>query len=92
MKETYASTANPLCKAWSDSYIYNWLIQHGILKDSATQRHEELLALMDRYYYDTKANVWYTWTDSQTKAWLIEQGVIKSDTQLQREKMQELVA
>ena len=92
MKETYAATVTPIYKAWSDSYIHNWLINHGIIKDSATKRREELLALMDRYYYDTKDYVWDSWSDSQMKAWLVDHGIIKSDAQLQREKMQKLVA
>ena len=92
MKETYAAVANPAWKAWSDSYLHQWLIDHGILKDSATKRREELVALMERYYYDVNSKVWDTWNDSQMKQWLIEHGIIKSDAQLTREKMQKLVA
>ena len=37
-------------------------------------------------------SVYSGWSDSQMKDWLIEHGLIKSDAQLQREKLQKLVA
>ena len=92
MKGTYAAVTNPVWKAWSDSYIHYWLVDHGIIKDEATNRREELINMMERYYYDVNGKVWDTWNDSQMKEWLIAHNIIKSDAQLQREKMQKLIA
>ncbi|KAH9851303.1 hypothetical protein C2E23DRAFT_869486 [Lenzites betulinus] len=92
MQETYVAATSPVYKAWSDSYLHQWLLNHNIIKDDATKRREELLALMDRYYYDSKATVWDSWNDSQLKEWLIQHDVVKSDAQLQREKLQKLVS
>ena len=92
MRETYVAATKPIWKAWSDSYIHRWLIQHGVLKDTATKRREELTALMERYYYDVNDKVWQTWDDSQLKAWLVEHKIIKTNAQLTREKMERLVS
>lgn len=92
MKETYAAAANPVWKAWSDSYIHQWLLDHGIIKTKTTKQREELVAMMERYYYDVNGKVWDTWNDSQMKQWLVDHNIVKSDAQLQREKMEKLVA
>lgn len=92
MKETYAAATAPVWKAWSDSYIHQWLVDHGIMKDEATKNREELMKRMRAYYYGVNDKVWDTWSDSQMKAWLVLHNIIKSDAQLQREKMEKLIA
>ena len=92
MKETYAATTAPVWKAWSDSYIHQWLVDHGIIKDQATKRREDLVKSMHTYYYGVNEKVWDTWGDSQMKAWLVAHNIVKSDAQLQREKMEKLIA
>ncbi|KAI0742874.1 hypothetical protein C8Q80DRAFT_1191214 [Daedaleopsis nitida] len=92
MKDTYAATANPVWKAWSDSYMHQWLVDHGIIKTKTTKQREELIGMMERYYYDVNGKVWDTWNDSQMKQWLVEHNIVKSNAQLQREKMEKLVA
>lgn len=47
---------------------------------------------MKQYYYTPQERVWSTWSESQLKQWLIEHDIIKSGAQLQKEKMQKLVA
>lgn len=44
------------------------------------------------FLWSTQDTAYSTWTDSQMKDWLVSHGVIKSDAQLQREKLQKLVA
>ena len=92
MHQAYIAVTKPVWKAWSDSYIHQWLIDHHILEDRATKRREELMTLMERYYYDVNDKVWQTWDDSQLKAWLVEHKIIKSNAQLTREKMERLVS
>ena len=36
--------------------------------------------------------VYSSWTDSQMRDWLIEHNILKSDAQVQREKLQKLIA
>ena len=92
MKETYLATTVPVWKTWSDSYLHQWLIDHGISKDETMKRREELVNHMRAYYYDVNDRVWDNWGDSQMKAWLVAHNIIKSDAQLQREKMKKLLA
>ena len=47
---------------------------------------------MDQYYFDPRDQVYATWHDSQAKEWLVEHGVVRSDAQIQREKLQKLLA
>jgi hypothetical protein len=90
MKQHYLSAVDPVWKAWSDSYIREWLIAHNIITPPATPR-EKLLAQMEKYYYDSNDYVWSHWTDSDLRQYLIDHKVIKSDAQLKREKMEKLV-
>ena len=90
MKQYYVIATDPVWKAWSDSYIREWLIAHNIITPPATPR-EKLLAHMEKYYYDTNDYVWSSWTDSDLRQYLIDHNVIKSDAQLKREKMEKLV-
>ncbi|KAH9920849.1 uncharacterized protein BXZ73DRAFT_91875 [Epithele typhae] len=92
MRDTYVAVTKPIWQAWSDSYIHQWLLNHQIIKDSTTKRREELVGLMEKYYYDVNEKVWQTWSDSQAKQWLVEHDVIKSDAQPKREKMEKLIA
>ena len=92
MRDTYVAATRPIWNAWSASYIHQWLIDRGILKDTATKRRQELVTLMERYYYDVNDKVWSAWGDSQMKTWLVEHGIIKSNAQLKREKMEKLVS
>jgi hypothetical protein len=90
MKEYYLNATDPVWKAWSDSYIREWLIAHNIIAPPATPR-EKLLAQMEEYYYDTNDYVWSYWADSELRQYLIDHKIIKSDAQLKREKMRKLV-
>ena len=90
MRHYYLNAADPVWKAWSDSYIREWLIAHNIITPPATPR-EKLMAQMGKYYYDSNDYVWSHWTDSDLRQYLIDHKVIKSDAQLKREKMEKLV-
>ena len=92
MRDTYVAATKPVWKAWSDSYIHQWLVDHGVLQTKTQKQRDQLVALMERYYYDVNDKVWDSWDDSQMKAWLVEHGITKKDAKIQREKMEKLVS
>ena len=47
---------------------------------------------MQQYYYNTSQKVWNTWTESQMKEWLVAHGIVKSDAQINRDKVERLIA
>lgn len=51
-----------------------------------------MLALMHKYYYGLQERAWSAWADADMKWWLVEHGIIKTDAQLQREKLEKLLA
>jgi hypothetical protein len=98
MRDSYAAATDPIWNAWSDSYIHEWLVSHGIIKsdyekkkDAAIAKRDELVAMMQDYYYSTNDYVWSSWDDSTLKSWLVEHGVVKSDAEIKREKMLKLI-
>jgi hypothetical protein len=93
MREAYATVAQPVWDAWSDSYIHEWLVAHGILspKPPTPYTREYLLRKMSEYYYDANDTVYSTWSESLLREWLIKNGIIKSDAQIKRDKLLKLV-
>ena len=47
---------------------------------------------MQQYYYNASQKVWNTWTESQMKEWLVAHGIVKSDAQINRDKVERLIA
>ncbi|OCH90880.1 hypothetical protein OBBRIDRAFT_887405 [Obba rivulosa] len=92
MRDTYVKAANPIWQAWSDSYIHEWLVRHGLIKSEEKKKRDQYLQLMEKYYYDTKDTVYSNWDESKVKQWLVDHGIIKSHAQLQHEKLQKLIS
>ena len=47
---------------------------------------------MQDYYYGAHDTAYSDWDESELKTWLVEHGIIKSNAQVQKEKLQKLVA
>jgi len=88
----YASVADPVWDAWSDSYMREWLISHNLIPDTYDAKRATLAQQMQHYYYNVQDTAYSSWTDSQYRDWAIKNGYLKSDQQIQREKLQKLVA
>jgi hypothetical protein len=93
MKTSYASVANPVWEAWSDSYMRQWLLDQNLISPTTPPTtRADLSAYMRNYYYDVNDYVWSSWSDSDLKKWLVDNGYVKSDAQLKRDKMIKLVS
>lgn len=92
MHNAYAAVSNPVWKAWSDSYMHEWLVSHKIINDTKSPARQNLENLMQDYYYTPSQKVYDEWSESQTRDWLVQHGVIKTEAQVQREKLQKLMA
>jgi hypothetical protein len=68
-----------------------WLLSHGLIKDTPKTTREALLADMSKYYYSATDTVYSTWSDVQLKDWLVEHGITKQGAKVEREKMLKLV-
>jgi len=94
MRDAYASTTTPVWKAWSDSYLHQWLVDRGYIKSDFAKKRDDLVAYMQSYYYDVEDKVYSNWSDKELKAWLVEHNIIKDkDTvNLKRDKLTRLVS
>ncbi|THH16226.1 hypothetical protein EW146_g4375 [Bondarzewia mesenterica] len=89
----YVKVADPVYEAWSDSYIHDWLVEHQIYPYTSTvPPRDTLIERMRQYYYNITQKVWNTWTDFQLKQWLVDHGIVKSEAQINRDKLEKLVA
>ncbi|TFY74547.1 hypothetical protein EWM64_g9465 [Hericium alpestre] len=93
MREYFSKTALAPYHAWSDSYLHEWLVSHGLAEPTAAPAaRPSLLERMKLYHFDLAQKVWQTWSDSELHTWLVHHGLVKSDEQADREKLEKLVA
>lgn len=72
-------------------FQHHWLVSHNLIKSDAQKKRDDLVKLMQQYYYSVSDTVYSSWSDSQLKEWLVDNGIMKSNAQASRDKMLKLV-
>jgi hypothetical protein len=75
VRDAYTKLSTPVYKAWSNSYLHEWLEENGIVSPPQTAR-EKLLELMEENYYDAKDKVYTNWKEATIRQWLVKEGVM----------------
>lgn len=65
---------------------------HGVVKSDYENKRDSLINKMNYYFYTPQQKVYDTWSESELRNWLINHDIVKSSAQIDKRKLQKLVA